>query len=233
MSFNHLVLLVLILLLGIGGFPAQAKKKKTPNPRVQLDVRIQTDESDVTGSIEIELFADKAPRTVENFLRYMDEGFYDGSVFHRVIKGFMIQGGGFDRRLSLKATHLPIENEAANALRNHRGTVAMARTNNIHSATSQFFINLEDNYFLDFRDKSPRGYGYAVFGKVLYGMKIVNLIASVPVEPKPDTRGVTHTHMPQRPVILERVFLVKPENKDASGVTIMTPNIMLDLGGQL
>ena len=129
------------------------------------------------GDITLELDRQKAPVTVGNFLAYVDAGYYDGTIFHRVIDGFMIQGGGFDAELRRQPTRQAIVNEAANGLRNQRGTIAMARTNVVDSATSQFFINLKDNSFLNHRNKSPQGFGYAVFGKVVAGMEVVDLIA--------------------------------------------------------
>ena len=126
------------------------------------------------GSFTLELDAAKAPITVENFLSYVDEGFFDGLIFHRVIPGFMIQGGGFTPDMSQKKNRAPIRNEATNGLRNLRGTIAMARTNDIHSATAQFFINLKDN---DFLDNSPGNFGYAVFGKVVDGLDTIDRIA--------------------------------------------------------
>ncbi|MGE4298110.1 MAG: peptidylprolyl isomerase [Desulfovibrionaceae bacterium] len=131
------------------------------------------------GEILIELFSEQAPKSVENFLRYVDEGFYDATVFHRVINGFMIQGGGLDMDMAEKPTHAPVTNEAANGLKNEAGTIAMARTMDPHSATAQFFINVSDNDFLDHRDTSPQGFGYAVFGKVSEGMETVNKIKKV------------------------------------------------------
>jgi cyclophilin family peptidyl-prolyl cis-trans isomerase len=135
------------------------------------------------GSIVIELYPDKAPKTVKNFLDYVNAGYYNGTIFHRVIAGFMIQGGGFTQTFEQKKTNDPIENEANNGLNNKIGTVAMARTGDPHSATAQFFINVADNAFLDFRSPSPRGYGYAVFGKVTKGMDLVQRIAVAPTGP--------------------------------------------------
>lgn len=132
------------------------------------------------GNIVIELYSDTAPITVANFLGYVKNGHYVGTIFHRVIPGFMAQGGGFDTDLNQKPTLPPIQNEADNGLKNKRGTVAMARTNDPHSATTQFFINLVDNDFLDHNEKSIRGWGYAVFGKVVEGMDTVDKIAEVP-----------------------------------------------------
>ncbi len=139
------------------------------NPRVLLNTSL--------GEIELELEAEKAPISVENFLGYVDSGFYDGTVFHRVIPGFMVQGGGFGEGLNQKPTKAPIKNEADNGLHNVRGTVAMARTQNVNSATSQFFINHRDN---DFLDHGGRDFGYAVFAKVVRGMEVVDQIAQVP-----------------------------------------------------
>lgn len=141
---------------------------KNANPQVLIETS--------HGSIMLELFPDKAPKTVENFLRYVNEGFYDGTIFHRVIADFMVQGGGFTEDMQQKIVHAPILNEADNGLRNRIGTVAMARTNDPHSATAQFFINVAQNSFLDFREKTANAYGYTVFGQVTNGMKVVNQI---------------------------------------------------------
>lgn len=129
------------------------------------------------GTITIELFADKAPETVANFLQYVKDGFYNGTIFHRVIAGFMIQGGGFSTEFKEKPTRAAIRNEANNGLRNTMGTLAMARTNQPHSATAQFFINVANNDPLNFREPTPQGYGYAVFGRVIKGMDVVQRIA--------------------------------------------------------
>lgn len=131
------------------------------------------------GDITVELFEKESPITVENFLRYVDEGFFAGTIFHRVIPGFMIQGGGFDEEMQQKPTHEPIKNEAENRLENKRGTLAMARTQVVDSATSQFFINLTDNAFLNHTQPNPRGFGYCVFGRVVDGMDVVDEIAKV------------------------------------------------------
>ena len=131
------------------------------------------------GDIQIELDEEKAPKTCENFKQYVRNGFYDGTIFHRVIDGFMIQGGGFEPGMRQKATEAPIENEADNGLSNETGTLAMARTMDPHSASAQFFINVSDNNFLDHRAKSTEGWGYAVFGKVVEGMDVVNQIKAV------------------------------------------------------
>ena len=131
------------------------------------------------GDIKVKLAADKAPLTVANFLAYADAGHYNGTIFHRVIDGFMIQGGGFDKNMVQKPTKAPIKNEAANGLQNKRGTLAMARTAVVDSATSQFFINVKDNGFLDFRAPNPQGFGYCVFGEVVAGMDVVDRIKGV------------------------------------------------------
>ncbi len=131
------------------------------------------------GDITIRLFGDKAPLTVANFLRYVDEGFYNGTIFHRVIDGFMLQCGGFDKAMKQKATHPAIRNEARNGLKNSRGTLAMARTSVVDSATSQFFINVVDNGFLDFKTPDAQGFGYCVFGEVVSGMETVDAIRKV------------------------------------------------------
>ncbi len=131
------------------------------------------------GDIKIELFEAEAPVTCANFKKYVQEGFYKNTIFHRVIPGFMIQGGGFDTSFVQKPAHAPIKNEAANQVSNKRGTIAMARTNVVDSATCQFFINLVDNDFLDFKAPTPQHYGYCVFGKVVSGMEVVDAIAAV------------------------------------------------------
>jgi len=131
------------------------------------------------GDITLELDAEKAPATVENFLSYAKDGFFDGTIFHRVIDTFMIQGGGMTEDMSQKTTRAPIKNEADNGLKNAKGTIAMARTNDPHSATAQFFINVSDNEFLNHKSPSPQGWGYAVFGKVVSGMDVVEKIKGV------------------------------------------------------
>ena len=141
------------------------------NPRVELKT--------TRGPIVLELYPDKAPKTVANFLQYVKDGHYDGTIFHRVIDGFMIQGGGFDQDMKEKRNRAPIRNEATNGLRNDKGTIAMARTPDPNSATAQFFINLKNNDFLNHRDPTPQGYGYAVFGRVVQGMEVVDNIAKV------------------------------------------------------
>ncbi len=149
-----------------------AESEPKTNPQVLMETNL--------GTFVIELYPDKAPNTVKNFLTYVNEGFYDGTIFHRVIPNFMVQGGGFTADMQKKPTHDPIDNEADNGLRNTVGTVAMARTSDPHSATAQFFINVAKNGFLDYREKTNRAWGYAVFGRVIKGMKTVNKIRTSP-----------------------------------------------------
>ncbi len=153
---------------------AKSAPKKQNNKNINLLMKTNI------GEIKLELYPDKAPVTVENFVSYVKDNFFNGLIFHRVINGFMIQGGGFDENLRQKETKAPIKIESDNGLKNDRGTIAMARTNDPNSATSQFFINLVDNNFLNFRSPDVTGYGYAVFGKVTDGMDVVDKIATVP-----------------------------------------------------
>ncbi len=168
----------------------------TANPTVRLTTSL--------GDITLELFADKAPLSTANFLAYTDDKFYDGTVFHRVIPNFMLQGGGFTEAMVQKPTQKPIKNEADNGLRNTRGTVAMARTMVVDSATSQFFINTVDNAFLDFKGPTQQGYGYAVFGKVIDGMDIVDKIEKV----QTGNRG-PHQNVPVSPVTILKVTRIE------------------------
>jgi len=151
------------------------------------------------GVITIELNAEKAPKTVENFLQYVTDGHYDNTIFHRVIGNFMIQGGGFEPGMSQKPCRAPIDNEAANGLKNKRGTLAMARTNDPHSATAQFFINVVDNDFLDFKSPSGNGWGYCVFGEVVDGLDVVEKIKGVKTG-----RSGFHQDVPVEDVIIQR-----------------------------
>ena len=155
------------------------------------------------GTISLELDDEKAPLTVTNFVEYAKAGHYDGTIFHRVIDGFMIQGGGFTKDMNQKPTKDPIRNEAMNGLKNARGTIAMARTMVVDSATSQFFINLVDNDFLDFQTPTPQGFGYAVFGKVTDGMTVVDKIAKV----RTGFAG-PHQNVPEEPVVIKKVTVV-------------------------
>ncbi len=165
-----------------------------------VTVLIATSEGDIT----VELLPAKAPETVANFLRYVDEGFYNGTIFQRVIDGFMIQGGGFDQEYTKKQTHDPVMNEADNGLSNLRGTIAMARTSDPHSATAQFFINHTDNPALDHRNKGS-GWGYAVYGKVTGGMEVVDRIATVKTGPG----GPFRQDAPREMVVIERISKIK------------------------
>ncbi|MEW5781657.1 MAG: peptidylprolyl isomerase [Pseudomonadota bacterium] len=155
------------------------------------------------GTITLELDAEKAPKTVANFLDYVKAGHYDGTIFHRVIDGFMIQGGGFLPGMKQKPTNAPIENEAANGLKNQRGTIAMARTSDPHSATAQFFINVADNDFLDFRAPSGNGWGYCVFGHVVEGMDVVDKIKRV----RTGNKGF-HQDVPVEDVVIEKAEIL-------------------------
>lgn len=161
------------------------------------------------GDIVLELRPDKAPKTVENFLQYVEDGFYEGTVFHRVIDGFMIQGGGFTPDMNKKETRPPVMNEADNGLRNRVGTIAMARTNDPHSATAQFFINVANNANLDFREKRPRAWGYAVFGRVVKGMDVVGDIKSVATT----TKG-PYKNVPAEPIVIKEVKLLTETESD-------------------
>jgi peptidyl-prolyl cis-trans isomerase A (cyclophilin A)/peptidyl-prolyl cis-trans isomerase B (cyclophilin B) len=167
------------------------------NPQVELETNL--------GSITVELYPDKAPQTVKNFLEYVRSDFYRGTVFHRVIPGFMIQGGGFSQDFTQKSTRDPVQNEAANGLKNDIGTIAMARTSNPHSATAQFFINVADNAFLNHTAPTARGYGYAVFGKVVKGMDVVNRIALLATGPG----GPFPKDVPRQEVVIQDVRLVE------------------------
>lgn len=177
--------------LFLASFSLSANAEGGAAPQVQLETSL--------GNIVIELNKDKAPKTVANFLSYVEDGFYDGTIFHRVIENFMIQGGGFDESFQQKPTKAPIENEADNGLSNKRGALAMARTNDPHSATAQFFINTVDNDFLNFKGKAPSGWGYAVFGEVIEGMDIVDNIRKV----KTTMRG------PHQDVPADTVLIIK------------------------
>ena len=165
-------------------------------PRVNLETS--------HGAIVLELYPDKAPKTVENFLAYVKSGFFDGTIFHRVIPGFMIQGGGLTANMAKKQTRKPIPNEADNGLANSRGTIAMARTGDPHSATAQFFINTADNGFLNHRGKTPQGWGYCVFGRVKEGMAVVDAIEKSPTASRAGRRDV-----PVEPIIILRAVVGK------------------------
>ncbi|HIO92625.1 MAG TPA: peptidyl-prolyl cis-trans isomerase [Leucothrix mucor] len=170
--------------------------KMSANPIIKMETN--------KGNITIELYADKAPLSSENMVKYVKDAFYDGLIFHRVIPGFMIQGGGMNPDMSEKSNNAAIKNEANNGLKNDRGTLAMARTNDPHSATSQFFINLKDNDFLNHSSESPQGWGYAVFGKVIEGMDIVDIIAGV----KTGNNG-GHSDVPLEPVVINKMTIAE------------------------
>lgn len=174
------------------------------NPKVEIKTNL--------GAIQVELYPDQSPKTVENFLNYVKDDYYTGTIFHRVIAGFMVQGGGFDQNYTQKPTRQPVENEAANGLKNTIGTIAMARTQDPHSASSQFFINVANNHFLDYTAPTLQGYGYTVFGKVTSGMDVVNNIASSPT----GANGPFSSDVPRKMIIIESIKLlpaaVSPEN---------------------
>jgi cyclophilin family peptidyl-prolyl cis-trans isomerase len=184
-------------LLTMGAFlSANAEAVEAEKPRVVLDTS--------EGKIVLELYMEKAPETVQNFLGYIDAKFYDGTIFHRVIPNFMIQGGGFTADMRKKSTRAPIKNEADSGLNNDRHTIAMARTSDPHSATAQFFINTAKNDFLNFKNKTEQGWGYAVFGKVVDGMDTVDAISAV----KTTTRGPPGD-VPVKPVVIKSAGRVK------------------------
>ncbi|MCH1782279.1 peptidylprolyl isomerase [Psychrobacter glaciei] len=155
------------------------------------------------GAIVIELNEEKAPKTVENFLNYVKSGHYDGTIFHRIIDGFMIQGGGMDAEMNEKSTNAPVENEADNGLKNDAGTIAMARTQDPHSATSQFFVNVKDNDFLNHSGKNMQGWGYTVFGKVTSGMDVIEKMRGVPTG-----RFGMHADVPKEPVVINSATII-------------------------
>lgn len=190
------MVVVVVCLLSAVNCPAAEKS----NPVVVLETSM--------GKIKLELYPDKAPQTVKNFLWYVDHNFYNGLTFHRVIKNFMIQGGAFTPEMLKKEPNAPIVNEAKNGLSNKRGTIAMARTMAINSATCQFFINLKDNAFLDHKDESPRGYGYAVFGKVIDGLEVVDAIGAVKT-----TSRKGYDNVPIKPVVIEKAYRLKKAAK--------------------
>lgn len=214
-TFPIITAVVLTALLTVGGLlvagsgqPALAQEEEATalgvdNPRVALETN--------QGTIVIELYADKAPKTVENFLDYVEKDFYDGTIFHRVIPEFMIQGGGFTPDLQQKETEAPIRNEANNGLENTRGTVAMARTGNPHSATSQFFVNVVDNDYLNHTEETARGWGYTVFGQVVEGMEVVDAISKVRT-----TRRGPNENLPAEAIVIEEARKVGSGGGEAS-----------------
>jgi len=191
-----------LLLLCAAGLAFAAAPAFAANPQVELET--------TAGTIKLELYPEAAPKTVENFLKYVNSGHYAGTQFHRVIKGFMIQGGGFSADFTQKPTRPPVRNEGESStkagLLNTPGTVAMARTSDPHSASAQFFINVADNTFLNYTEPTSRGYGYTVFGKVVEGMDVVNKIVAVPT----GNSGM-HQNVPRTPVVIESMTLVQPK----------------------
>ena len=187
---------ILILLLVVVFGMSKVSFAETVNPKVRLETN--------KGVIVLELDATAAPKTVENFLGYVQDGFYDGTIFHRVIKQFMVQGGGFTTDMEQKSTRGQIQNEADNGLKNKRGTIAMARTSDPHSATSQFFINIVDNAYIDFTAKNAQGWGYCVFGKVIEGLDVIDAIEAVKT-----TTKRPHQDVPIEPVIIEKAVVVE------------------------
>lgn len=202
-----LLRLVTGCLLGFSLLGSMINTAAADAPQVKIETNM--------GDIIVLLEPDKAPKTVANFLTYAKDGFYNNTIFHRVISNFMIQGGGFTTDYQRKPTRAPIENEADNGLSNLKGTIAMARTMDPHSATAQFFINVKDNTFLDFTSKSPRSWGYTVFGRVIKGMDTVNRIRSVATGPG----GPFPTDVPREAVIIKSITLLNPATPPAPTAT--------------
>ena len=190
-------ILLAVLILAIIAGTSMGQESAVSNPQVVMETS--------KGEIVLELYPDKAPLNVKNFLDYIDAGFYSGTVFHRVIPGFMLQGGGFSRDMQKKSTLIPVKNEAFNGLKNDRGTIAMARTQDPHSASSQFFINTVDNAFLNHKSQTTAGWGYAVFGKVIKGMEVVDAISKVQTGTQGRFRDV-----PKTPVEIIKVRRAAP-----------------------
>jgi peptidyl-prolyl cis-trans isomerase A (cyclophilin A) len=199
-----LVMLLCVLAASFAGIGSLSAQEKGGNPMVLVKTSM--------GSFKIELFEKEAPITVKNFLNYVDKKFYDGTIFHRVMPTFVIQGGGFDKNMVQKSTLTPIQNEAKNGLKNLKGTLSMARTNDINSATSQFFVNLKSNAALD--HVSEAQFGYAVFGKVVQGLDVVDKIAAV----KTGNKG-PHQNVPEKPIIIESMTRIVPEKAPAEAPT--------------
>ena len=205
---NHMLIAFISFFILLGGCNAQESvpttmetntklgEKMSDNPQIKMETSM--------GTMVLELDAKHAPLSTANFVSYVEDGFYDGLIFHRVIPNFMVQGGGMNPDMSEKMNKAPIKNEANNGLKNDRGTIAMARTNDPHSATSQFFINLKDNDFLNHTSESPAGWGYAVFGKVVEGLDVIDKIAAV----KTGNHG-GHGDVPLEPVVINKVTVVK------------------------
>jgi peptidyl-prolyl cis-trans isomerase B (cyclophilin B) len=192
---RNLIISTLLCICAASSF-ATGKKMPEPSPKIKLTTSL--------GTIIVQLNAEKAPISSGNFLTYVNEGFYNGTIFHRVIKGFMAQGGGFDTAFKQKETHPAIKNEANNGLTNKRGTLAMARTNDPNSATAQFFINYKDNAFLDYTEPTSTGWGYAVFGEVIDGMNIVEKMAEQPTGSRNGQQDV-----PKTDIVIEKAEVLK------------------------
>jgi cyclophilin family peptidyl-prolyl cis-trans isomerase len=193
--------LLTVAMILAAAIPASSEEKgKESYPHVYIKTN--------AGGFTIELYPDKAPVTVANFLNYVEKGYYSGTIFHRVIKGFMIQGGGFTTDMSQKETAPPIKNEASNGLKNEKYTLAMARTNIVDSATSQFFVNVKDNSNLDHRDKTQAGYGYCVFAKVIEGTNVIDKIEMA----QTTTKG-SYADVPVKPVIIKAMTLMTDEEE--------------------
>lgn len=188
-----LPVLFLVIMTGI----SMGQENQVSRPQIVMETS--------KGEIVLELYPDKAPLTVKNFINYVDAGFYKGTIFHRVIPGFMLQGGGFSQDMQKKPTLKPVKNEADNGLKNDRGTIAMARTQDPHSASSQFFINTVDNAFLNYKGRTKAGWGYAVFGKVIKGMEVVDAISKVETGTHERYRDV-----PKTPVVIIKVRQAAP-----------------------
>ena len=195
-TMNLAILFGLSLFLGLPG-SSEAQSEARGGTQVVI--------STSKGDVRAELFDAQSPETVQNFLSYVDDEFYDGTIFHRVIRGFMIQGGGLTPDMRQKKTRAPVTNEATNGLKNETGTLAMARTIDLHSATAQFFINVADNEFLNHKDESIRGFGYCVFGRVVDGMGVVNDIETVQTG-----RKGGHADVPTEPVVIHSIRRVEP-----------------------
>jgi len=202
---NFFAYLLWAVFFFVGSFALQPAYAQTNQEGLTMSTNPQVTLATNKGNIVLELDAEHAPNTVENFLQYVNSGFYDGTVFHRVIDGFMIQGGGFEPGMQQKQANTPIENEANNGLKNEEYSIAMARTNDPHSATAQFFINVADNDFLNFTSPTPSGWGYAVFGKVVDGTDVVDNIKGV----QTGSHGM-HQDVPVEDIIIEKATVTTP-----------------------
>lgn len=200
---THTSLLPLLIIHLMAFNPTMAHAAEGKNKSMTHPTQVKLDTS--LGDIVIELDKEKAPASCENFLSYVREGHYDGTIFHRVIPKFMAQGGGYTADFSQKPTHAPIKNEADNGLKNDRGTIAMARTPDPNSATAQFFINYTDNAFLNYKSPTPQGWGYAVFGKVVEGMEVVDKMAEIPT----GSRGPMPSDVPKQDIVIEKASIIE------------------------